>query len=167
MKIFLVSFLLLNFIQLSSASELTTYFNRDCEKALINEINKANKNIKVAVFSFTRFSIARALIKARQRKVNVEIIVDYHQANTEYGNKIYELLSQNKINVCLIKKSEGSHMHHKFTVVDDAVIVNGSFNYTTNAVKFSDENLIVIKDRKVASEFNQQWELLKKRKSTD
>lgn len=167
MKNFLLAFLLLNFIIFSASAELAVYFNRDCEKTIIDQINNAQKNIKVAVFSFTRFSIARALIKAKQRKVKVEIILDFHQANSEYGNKIYELLYQNKIDVVTIKKAEGSHMHHKFTVIDHEIVINGSFNYTTNAVKFNDENITVSKDKQFASKFISEWDKLKKRKSTD
>ncbi len=67
------------------ATEVSTFFNRDCEKAIINKISEAKKEIRVAIYSFTRFSIARALIKAQQSGIKVEVITDAKQANTEYG----------------------------------------------------------------------------------
>lgn len=36
-----------------------------------------------------------------------------------------------------------SHMHHKFIIIDDYVLINGSFNWTRNAVNVNKENITV------------------------
>ena len=39
-----------------------------------------------------------------------------------------------------------ARMHHKFIVIDDELIMNGSFNWTVTAVKSNNENVVVTSD---------------------
>lgn len=36
-----------------------------------------------------------------------------------------------------------AHMHNKFIIIDDYVLINGSFNWTVNAVSANKENLTI------------------------
>ena len=40
------------------------------------------------------------------------------------------------------------------------VVITGSYNYTTNATKFNDENLLIIKDKNIAWKFTLEWQRL-------
>ena len=163
-KNFIFIFGVINLILLSSINAQTkAIFNQECETALIQEIKKAKSEINIAVFCFTRFSIARSLISAKERGVKVKIIIDYQQANTEYGDKIFKLLNNNQIDVKLYEKDDNAHMHHKFIIVDSKRVITGSYNFTTNASKFNDENLLIIDDRKIAKLFMEEWRRLDKK----
>ena len=165
MKNFLFAFLLLNFIIFSASAELAVYFNRDCEKIIIDQINNAQKRTSKSRYSLLRDSQLPELIKAKQRKkLKLKLYWIFIRLIVSMATKIYRLLYQNKIDVVTVKKTEGSHMHHKFTVIDDETVINGSFNYTTNAVKFNDENITVSKDKQFASKFISEWDKLKKKK---
>jgi len=54
-----------------------------------------------------------------------------------------------------------AHMHNKFCVIDDKIIITGSFNWTASAVDRNNENLTVLACPDVArqykSEFNRLW----------
>jgi mitochondrial cardiolipin hydrolase len=39
-----------------------------------------------------------------------------------------------------------ARMHHKFIVIDDELLMNGSFNWTITAVKYNNENVVVTSD---------------------
>ena len=137
--------------------DIKAYFNADCEKALIDEISKSKKSIKIAIYSFTRFNIANSLSRAAKRGVDVKIIWDKSQLDaSEYGPKILQIVQKNKIEVVLVEKK--SKMHHKFAVIDKETVVTGSFNFTTSASKYNDENMIIFKDAKTAEKFLKAWE---------
>jgi len=154
----IIAFLFLCFLCFQvSAQNIKAYFNEDCEKALIEEISKAKKSIRVAIYSFTRFSIANALTKASKKGVEVKIIWDKSQLDaSDYGPKIFEIIKKNKIEVILVDKK--SKMHHKFAVIDKEIVMTGSFNFTTSGAKYNDENLVIFKDAKTAEKFLKAWE---------
>ena len=45
-----------------------------------------------------------------------------------------------------------AHMHHKFCVIDNSLLMTGSFNWTASAVKFNQENLMVLEGAEGSSD---------------
>lgn len=39
-----------------------------------------------------------------------------------------------------------SKLHHKLMVLDDQLVISGSFNYTSNANRINDENILIMGD---------------------
>src|SRR4051812_43534824 len=56
----------------------TVYFSPEdhLDKRLIEQIDKENKSIHVCIYTFTHRAIADALVEAKKRGVEVEVIVD-------------------------------------------------------------------------------------------
>ena len=52
-------------------------------------------------------------------------------------------------------------MHHKVFIIDDTIVVTGSFNPSNNAENNNDENMIIINDSKVAENYIKEYERLK------
>ena len=52
------------------------------------------------------------------------------------------------------------NMHHKVIVIDGAVVVTGSYNFSKNANTVNDENCIIIHDSGIAKEFIKEYERL-------
>ena len=52
-------------------------------------------------------------------------------------------------------------MHHKVIIIDDETVITGSYNYSKNAENSNDENILIIKNAKIASryfkEFKRCW----------
>jgi phosphatidylserine/phosphatidylglycerophosphate/cardiolipin synthase-like enzyme len=52
-------------------------------------------------------------------------------------------------------------MHHKFAILDHAVVMTGSFNWTVQAVKNNQENILFFENPAIANvyleEFNRLW----------
>ncbi len=52
-------------------------------------------------------------------------------------------------------------LHHKVMIIDDAIVVTGSFNFSNSAATKNDENLLIIHSPSIAnaylSEFAQRW----------
>jgi len=47
--------------------------------------------------------------------------------------------------------------HNKVMIIDGAVVITGSFNFSDNAEKSNAENLLVVVDKKIAAEYIQNW----------
>ena len=56
-------------------------------------------------------------------------------------------------------------MHHKFAIKDGRVLINGSFNWTRQAITGNQENLLITEDpaatEKFVQEFQRMWEEFK------
>jgi phosphatidylserine/phosphatidylglycerophosphate/cardiolipin synthase-like enzyme len=127
-----------------------------CDSLLINLISQARKSVYVAIYSFTRDGLARALIDAKNRGVEVKIIIEEENA---YGQgSDYRMLKEAGVDIRL--DGNPALMHHKFMVVDGEIIVTGSYNWSTAAEDRNDENFVVIRDRSVAERFIQEFNRL-------
>jgi phosphatidylserine/phosphatidylglycerophosphate/cardiolipin synthase-like enzyme len=43
-------------------------------------------------------------------------------------------------------------MHHKTIIIDDALVITGSYNFTKSAEKSNDENLLMIRSPQLATQ---------------
>jgi phosphatidylserine/phosphatidylglycerophosphate/cardiolipin synthase-like enzyme len=125
-----------------------------CDVLLISLINRANRSVYVAVYSFTRDSLATALISAKERGVEVRVVIERERAY-EQGSE-YPRLKSAGVDVRL--DGNPNLMHHKFMVIDGYIVVTGSYNWSSAAEDRNDENIVVILDRDVAQRFVQEFE---------
>ena len=52
------------------------------------------------------------------------------------------------------------HMHHKFAVFDDALVLTGSYNWTRSAANRNQENFLISDDARLVSSFTRGFEEL-------
>jgi phosphatidylserine/phosphatidylglycerophosphate/cardiolipin synthase-like enzyme len=127
-----------------------------CDSLLINLISQARKSVYVAIYSFTRDSLARALIDAKKRGVEVKVVIEEENA---YGQgSDYQMLKDAGIDIRL--DGNPALMHHKFMIVDGELVVTGSYNWSTAAEDRNDENFVVIRDKEVVDRFTQEFNRL-------
>jgi phosphatidylserine/phosphatidylglycerophosphate/cardiolipin synthase-like enzyme len=127
-----------------------------CDNLLINLISQAKKSVYVAIYSFTRDSLAKALIDAKNRGVEVKVVIEEENA---YGQgSDYQILRDAGVDVRL--DGNPALMHHKFMIVDGEIMVTGSYNWSTAAEDRNDENFVVIRDKAVVDRFTQEFNRL-------
>ena len=49
-------------------------------------------------------------------------------------------------------------MHHKLIMVDDRIVVTGSYNFSNNAKTSNDENTLIVNSSEVAGIYRQEFE---------
>ena len=126
-----------------------------CAQKLVGFYSTASKSIHVMVYSFTKQEIADSLIAAKARGVEVKVLMDNTQAGLKDAKDEY--LLQNGIEV-KIADMPGRHIFHdKVSVIDSNAFSTGSFNYTGNADSGNAENLVIVKDEKLAQAFEEEF----------
>ncbi len=147
------------FLTYTAFASIDVYFSlvNDPEGAIIQELDKANETIDMAMYYFTDRDLANAVIDAHDRGVRVRIYLDKDQEVAKYSKSRYMV----KYGVPVLYSSNPYIMHHKFCVIDNEVVVTGSYNWTASADTRNNENLLVIHDAKIAdeysAEFNRLW----------
>lgn len=116
------------------------------EMEFIKQMLKVKDRIDFAVFTFSNSSgIDDALINARQKGLTVTGVLDKRQANQRWAAT--KVMSNADITLHMNKSGTGVRkVHHKLMVLDDAVTIIGSFNYTGPANLVNDENIVVLGD---------------------
>ena len=126
--------------------------------AIIPSLKNAEKSIYVAMFYFTNRNILDELLLAKNRGVDVKVIVDASFAK-DFKNYI-TIMRENGIPVKV--ENWAGKMHCKLAVIDGFVTLTGSLNWTNSAVNFNDENFLVIKNLRIAKDtikyFNKLWD---------
>ena len=115
-----------------------TVFFKDIRNEIIGNLKKANNEIKVAVAWLTDEDIIRTLTQKKEEGVNVEIVISDSIENFKSTTKFKDYLRNNgKLFI-----STKSFLHHKFCIIDDNVLINGSYNWSY-AARWNEENIIV------------------------
>lgn len=112
----------------------------DCTGQLVTLLDGAQREILVQAYSFTSAPIASALRDAHKRGVAVTVILDRSQRSEKYSSA--DFLAHAGIQTFIDAKH--AIAHNKIMVIDGAILVTGSFNFTKAAQERNAENLLVI-----------------------
>jgi len=131
--------------------------NRDYEAAVTREIDAAKETIDMAIYSlyikegggdFPAYNLLNHLIMAAKRGVDVRVFLDKSPTNNKGNEAAYRLLSQNSIEAYFMKPD--NKLHAKLIIIDSSVIIEGSSNWTDNALRKNFENNLLVRSRELA-----------------
>jgi len=99
--------------------------------------------------------VAEALVKARERGVDVKVVID----SDNMDNSAVNLLLDAGV---AVGDEDPDFMHNKFMIVDNRLIWTGSMNPTSNGVNENNNNVVVIVGspeliEDYEAEFNELW----------
>jgi len=154
--IFLLIISLLFIFSFNALAETEVYFSLydDPELIIIKNIDNAKEFINIAMYTFTDREIAQAILKAKDRGVDIKIYLDRSQVNAKYSKSRYFINNSIKG----IKISSNNYiMHNKFAVIDNEIVITGSYNWTASAGERNDENLLVIDDKNIIKKYQNQF----------
>lgn len=120
---------------------------------ILEAIGNAQDAVRVQAYSFTQEDIAEALVSAYRRGVDVEVILDSGQITAPYS-AIDDLGD-----IPVLIDAGVSIAHNKVMVIDDNIVITGSFNFSQSAQDRNAENVIVMKSEPFASMYleNYKW----------
>jgi phosphatidylserine/phosphatidylglycerophosphate/cardiolipin synthase-like enzyme len=129
---------------LAQAGSIRVYFspNGGCTDAILCQINQAKTEILLQAYSFTGKPIAQALIRAHKRGVKISAVLDRSNRGRKYSAATF--LKNMGIPVYIDDKH--AIAHNKIMIIDNRVVITGSFNFTAAAENRNAENLVILED---------------------
>lgn len=109
---------------------------------VMGAIDGAHSSIRMMAYSFTAMDIAKELIKAKSRGVDVKIVIDERGNRNDVSHRAMDYVTQNGIE--LRTDSDFPIQHDKVMIIDGKSVQTGSFNYTKAAEFKNSENAVVI-----------------------
>lgn len=128
----------------------------ECLALILDSFTAAKRSVDVCVFTITDDRIAKRIVETHERGVRVRIISDDEKAD-DRGSDVDRLgFSGIEIRV----DNSPVHMHHKFAVFDESMVLGGSYNWTRSAAKHNFENVYVTYEPPVVRRYKQEFERL-------
>jgi phosphatidylserine/phosphatidylglycerophosphate/cardiolipin synthase-like enzyme len=135
---------------------LDIYFSPDdrVSAGLLDLIDGAESSIYFLAYSFTSDSLGEAIRQRAAAGVTVRGVMDTEQVQTNIGTEFDAFLGGG-----LDVRMDGNPglMHHKVMIIDERIVVTGSYNFTNSAERNNDENLLVIYSPAIAGQYLQEF----------
>jgi phosphatidylserine/phosphatidylglycerophosphate/cardiolipin synthase-like enzyme len=131
----------------------------NAEAMIVEAIRGAKQQILVQAFSFTSRALASALIAAKRRGLEVQVLADREQAYSGESSRIPELANAG-IAVTLDVRYQSAH--NKVMIIDagaaDAAVITGSYNWTYAAQYKNAENVLILRGNPdIVSAYAANW----------
>lgn len=116
---------------------------------LLPFLERARASIYFMAFSFTEDTVRDALIDRQRAGVLVRGVVEARNANGS-GSDYPDLVTAG---VDVLTDGNPYVMHHKVIIIDEQIVITGSYNFTSSAQKNNDENLLILHSPAVAARY--------------
>ncbi len=132
------------------------YFSPDdgVRARLVELLNAAQRSIYFLAYSFTSDPLGEAIRAKAASGLTVAGVMEADQVATNTGTE-YDPFLQAGLNVLL--DANDDLMHHKVFIIDESIVVTGSYNFSSGAEQRNDENVIVIHNADVAAAFMEEF----------
>jgi len=126
----------------------------NCTQDSVHVLDDAQHTILVQAYSFTSAPVAKALLNAHMRGVEVQMILDKSQRTEKYSSA--DFLANHGVPTMI----DATHAiaHNKVMVIDGVTVLTGSFNFTKAAQEKNAENMAIIRDPVLASQYTKNWQ---------
>lgn len=133
-------------------------FFDNIQKQIINHLHKAKKSIRISVTWFTNNEIFQEVLNILEikKKVKIELVVLNDRINNRsQGNDFQKFIDSGGE---FYYTQIDSLVHHKFMIIDNKLVLTGSYNWTYYAEERNWENLNIIRKRRIVKGFVDEFQ---------
>jgi phosphatidylserine/phosphatidylglycerophosphate/cardiolipin synthase-like enzyme len=127
----------------------------DVQDRVLSIMRKSKESIYFMAFSFTDDDLGEAIRAGAKRGIDVAGVMDADQIKFNIGTE-FDYFKQDGLKVFLDGFS--GQMHHKAIIVDEEILIAGSYNFTRSAATRNDENVVIIYDEDIAGFYLQEFQ---------
>ena len=138
-------------------SEISVYFSpqdKGLSQNLAPLVHQAKNYIYLPAFLITHPKLTEELKLAHSRGVKVKMIIDATNTSTRHST-FYEL---RKFGIPIKVENFAGKMHAKAMIIDDEYLVLGSTNFSNSGENKNDENMLIIKNPRLAKLYKDYFE---------
>ena len=140
-----------NGTSVSSSKTITVCFtpNKVCEQNIVAKIRTAKHRIRVQAYSFTDADLGNALVDMKKTGVDVMVILDKSNKTSPSG-KMSQMVAAG---IPTRIDSPTGIAHSKIILIDDDLVITGSYNFSKNAYSANAENSLMITSAELMKEY--------------
>ena len=127
-----------------------------CRRKIRELLQQARHSVEICVYTISDDQLSEAILACHQRGIAVRVLSDNDKLYDD-GSDIQWLRERG---VPLRVDNSPFHMHHKFAIFDQRILLNGSFNWTRSATTSNEENLLVTDQPQLVASFRSEFDTL-------
>ncbi len=139
-------------------TSINAYFapEDNVERIILRRLHRAKRSIRFMAFSFTSDRIGETVIRKHDEGLDVKGLFERSGSNSRYSEYI-----KMKLEGVPVKLDRNwNSMHHKVFIIDEETVITGSFNFSRNANRNNDENILIISNREIARAYLDEFRRL-------
>ncbi len=142
-----------------AGTRVENYFSPDDGVAaqIESELEAAQDSIYFMAFSFTRTDFAQTLLDKAGAGLTVQGVFETRQIAAG-GDQAWLMLTQGGLKRQVRQDGNPYNLHSKVFIIDQSVVVTGSYNFSKNAEDSNDENVLIIHNADIAAAYFAEWE---------
>ena len=142
-----------------AGTEIETYFSPAGATAahIDDALAAARASILFMAFDFTRKDFGQTLLDQAAAGRDVRGVFEGEQLAAG-GDAVWKMLAKGGLAANIRKDGNAYNMHNKVFIIDKAVVVTGSYNFSTAAENNNNENALIIHDPAIAAAYFADWE---------
>ena len=125
----------------------------DCFDFLLSELSQAKNLVYIAMFAFSDDRIAHYLKVLSSKGVKIFILVDKDWNLSSIYSDIDDM---SRYTYLKLDVSEAL-LHEKFIIIDEKILLTGSYNYTASAQTRNDEYIFKTRNKLIVNRFTQHF----------
>ncbi|MBN1285802.1 MAG: phospholipase [Anaerolineae bacterium] len=125
------------------------------DQYLVQAIDGASQTIDIAAFEMNLDSVTDALVRARQRGVQVRMVTDDESGVEDTETTIDRLVDAG---IPVVDDRRNPYMHDKFVIIDGEQVWTGSWNFTRNGTFRNNNNAIAITSPALADIYTRKFD---------
>ncbi len=123
-------------------------------------LHETTMSLDAALYRLNNQRLARALDGVARRGIRIRLVLD--RSKYEETRATRQILSNGHLPFRLLcgRQGHGSKMHHKFVLLDDRILLTGSYNWTVESEEQNYENLLILREPEPIRTYRQEFEAL-------
>lgn len=122
-----------------------------CKEWIIRYLINSKNNITFMHYIFTDKDLASLLKKLKSKGIKIRGIIDKKNLDKSIIDDIFKNI--------IIYNSK-NYLHTKIWIIDDKIVITGSYNPTYYASRYNDEILLIIESKEVAEKYKKAFQKL-------
>ena len=138
-------------------TSLEVYFSPDdhVAKRIAALLRGANASIYFLAYSFTANDFGDIIRQKAQDGVMVAGVMDASQIKLDAGTEYDAFV---KAGLPVYPDGNAGLMHHKVIIIDNQIVITGSYNFTASAERTNDENVMIIYNKQLAADYMAEFQ---------
>ena len=152
-------------IRINEDETILPYFSRQgysVSDRIVDRIKKSRSDIRFLIFAYSSAPIVWAMKQRVWQKVRVRGVFDnaFESENVLKNWKTIPFQTLWMAGAEVKYDTTSAKIHHKCMAIDDRIVITGSFNFSKNAEKHNDENLLIIESPRLTRAYHERFKTL-------